>query len=309
MLPKRKINELLNGGDYEVVKGNPIPKLEKKVNDKVRTLWMDGQINKIEYDKLRMTHSMTPQLYGLPKIHKPEVPLRPIVSCIGSPTYHLAKYLTRIISPLSGKTSSHVKDSGDFVKKVKDLRLNEESTLVSFDVTSLFTRVPIAEALEIIGRRLEEEEPRYWRTTLPVEVIKSLLHLCLTSTFFMWDEQKEGAAMGNPLSPVVANIYMEHFETLAMESSPVKPDTWLRYVDDTFVVWSEGKDKLQALLDHLNSLRPTIKFTMEMETEGRLPFLDVLVTRNEDRLCTSVYRKNTHTLTDIYITHLTTIIE
>ena len=105
--------------------------------------------------------------------------------------------------------------------------------------------------------------------------------------------------MGNPLSPVIANIYMEHFEALAIESAKFKPATWLCYVDDTFVVWNEGKDKLHSFLEHLNSVRPSIKCTMEVEEDRKLPFLDVLVTGNEDGLVTSVYRKKTHT--DQYI--------
>ena len=299
----RKMEEILNGDDYEVVKTNPTSKLEKKLNNMLRGLWEAGEINKIGYDRLRATYSATPQLYGLPKIHKPEVPLRPIVSSIDSPTYNLAKFLTRIISPLTGKTSTFVKDSGDFVEKARSIRLEEGSILVSFDVTSLFTKVPIAEALEVIGRRLEEQEAEERNTTLSVASIKRLLHLCLTSTYFMWNsrfyQQKEGAAMGNPLSPVVANIYMEHFEALAIESARLKPATWLRYVDDTFVVWNEGMDKLHDFLEHLNTIRPSIQFTMELEEDGKLPFLDVLVTRGANRLTTKVYRKATHT--DRYI--------
>ena len=128
--------------------------------------------------------------------------------------------------------------------------------------------VPIAEALKVIGRRLEEKEAEETNTTLSVSSIKRLLHLCLTSTCFMWNkrfyEQKEGAAMGNPLSPVVANIYVEHFEALANESARLKPATWLRYVhvDDTLVVWNEGREKLQDFLEHLNTIRPSIHFTI-----------------------------------------------
>ena len=77
--------------------------------------------------------------------------------------------------------------------------------------------------------------------------------------------------MGNPLSPVVASIYMEHFEELALESAKFKPATWLHYVDDTFVIWNEGRDKLLDFLELLNSIRPSIQFRMELEVDRKLP--------------------------------------
>ena len=100
--------------------------------------------------------------------------------------------------------------------------------------------------------------------------------------------------MGSPLSPVIANIYMEFFENLALETSPLRPTLWLRYVDDTFVSWSHAED-IKTLLDHINALRPTIKFTMEIEENNELPFLDVLVKRTESGISTTVYKKPTHT--------------
>ena len=113
---------------------------------------------------------------------------------------------------------------------------------------------------------------------MKVETVKELLHLCMTTTYFAYNGkmyEQTGAAMGNPLSQVVANT--EHFEELAIILSVVKPATWLRYVDDTFVVWMEGRKKLADFLDHLNPLRPSIKFTMELEENGQLSFLDVPV--------------------------------
>ena len=214
-----KIMEILNEDDHEVVKTNLTPKQEKKLINMLKGLW---GINKIGCDRLRATYSAKSQLYGLPEIHKLEVPLRPIVSSIDSPTYNLSKILTHIISPLSDKTSSFVKDTGDFAEKARSIKLKEGSIMVSIDVTSLFTKDPIAEALEVSARRQEEQEAKERNTTHSAASIKKLLHLCLTSTYFMWNnrfyQQKEGAAKGNPLSPVVANIYMELFEALAIVS-------------------------------------------------------------------------------------------
>ena len=68
---------------------------------------------------LTPTREITPRIYGLPKIHKEEVPLRPIVNTIGSPTYELAKYLAKILGPLVGNTESFIKDSSEFVRLIK----------------------------------------------------------------------------------------------------------------------------------------------------------------------------------------------
>ena len=85
--------------------------------------------------------------------------------------------------------------------------------------------------------------------------------------------------MGSPLSPVVANIFMEAFEDTAIESAQLKPKVWFRYMDDTFVICPHGENALSVFHDHLNSQHPYIQFTMEVETNNCLPFLDVMVTR------------------------------
>ncbi|CAM1298513.1 Uncharacterised protein r2_g809 [Pycnogonum litorale] len=95
---------------------------------------------------------------------------------------------------------------------------------------------------------------------------------------------------------------MENFESLALNGARHKPKVWLKYVDDTFVIWPHGKDKLKEFLNYLNSIEDYIKFTMELEANKKLLFLDVLVETNESRPTYSVYRKATHT--DKYLTYL-----
>ena len=102
--------------------------------------------------------------------------------------------------------------------------------------------------------------------------------------------------MGSPLSPIVANLFMEKFKKESLDSYPLKPSRWKRYVDDTNVVWPHGEDELRKFLTHLNNISPNIKFTMELEENRSIPFLDVLLTRKEDgTLGHEVFRKKTHT--------------
>lgn len=137
------------------------------------------------------------------------------------------------------------------------------------------------------------------RQIFPKDIVSLYEHV-LTTTYFQINntfyEQIDGVAMGSPLSPVVANYYMESFEETALETAPQKPSHWFRYVDDTFVVWSHGEKELEIFLRHLNSIHPRIQFTMEKEANGKLPFLDVLVSRKENgSLGHQVFRKPTHT--------------
>jgi hypothetical protein len=101
--------------------------------------------------------------------------------------------------------------------------------------------------------------------------------------------------MGNSLSPVVSSVFMEHFEHIALDTSEHTPAKWRRYVDDTSMVWPQGPARLELFLHHLNSLRPTIKFTMEVEVNNTLPFLDVSDMKRDPNFATKVYRKTAHT--------------
>ena len=101
--------------------------------------------------------------------------------------------------------------------------------------------------------------------------------------------------MGSPLSPIMANLYMESFKRRSLDLAPLKPKRWKCYVDDTDAVWPHGRSNLSQFLEHLNSQNNNIKFTMDIEENRSLPFLDVLVSRNSDgSISHQVFRKKTH---------------
>ena len=99
--------------------------------------------------------------------------------------------------------------------------------------------------------------------------------------------------MNSPVSPVIANIYMEYFEYLAIPSSPTLIKWWFKYVDDVHT--ATRKDQVNKLQEHLNSIDPHIKFTIELPGTGGLPFLDILTKPTPKSIESTVYRKPTHT--------------
>ena len=158
-------------------------------------------------------------------------PMRPIVSFCGSPTYQLFKYLTTILQPLTDK--SRLQSKEDFINATKTVQILDDYKLVSFDVKSLFTSIPLLLALKCTENAiLQSTDP----LPLPTEDIMDLLNLCLTSTYFQYNgkhyKQLHGTAMGSPVSVVVAEIVMQNIEESALSTCRQTIPLWLRrYVD------------------------------------------------------------------------------
>ena len=221
------------------------------------------------------------------------------MSSCGSVTYGVAKELAKILKPLVGKSPHHITSTQDFVEQARHIKLEPGECLSSYDVSALITSVTIDPALSIIKDLLDKDNTLKERTVMEVGDIILLLEFCLKNTYFSFQgqlyEQVEGAAMGSPVSPIVANLYMEYLEQKALSTAPHYPKFWCRYVDDTFVIHKEANK--QGFLQHINSVDPAIRSTVEDNKEdGSIPFLDTIVMPEVDgSLSITVYRKPTHT--------------
>ena len=313
-----KINCLLSDSSVYTKlsqKSNPITKITSDVNKYVWNLFKNQKISKAEYHFLHCSKGVIPRFYGLPKIHKVSVPFRrPIVSFINSPTYNLSKFLSRLSSSLSVNRYS-VRNSIEFiVNYVQIFTISENEILVSFDVVSLFTSVPVDKALGLVLDLSSDESLASCSSFDIPDIIIGLEH-CFSSTVFSYKhsffKQIYGTPMGPCISPIIAFIYMEHIEHTAITTFHILPSLWMRYVDGTFCVLN--KDHIYDFHVHLNSICSHIHLTIEKEHNFFLPFLDVLVKRNSGNgsifthslFSTTIYRKPTHT-TDIFTTrHIT----
>ena len=295
--------ELLNQNTYRAIPSDPTMRLKNKPISMLRSIEAKGGIKEELYRRLYPTGAGSLKFCGLPKIHKMGMPLRPIVSSIGTFTYQTSKEVTRILKALVGRSPHHVKNTQDFIDQIKGIHLGQDECMMSYDGKALFTSVPTTKATTIIKQLLEQDQELQQRTSLSIENILSLLEFCINSTYFIFQgkfyEQLEGAAMGSPLSPTVANLNMESFEVEAIRSASHPPYLWKRFVDDTFTILQSSQ--MNGFLEHINSIDQHIQFTAEdQRSDGAMPFLDILITPGRDgSLSTSVFRKPTHT--DLYL--------
>jgi len=225
------------------------------------------------------------KFYLLPKIHKdPETwtiphqvpPGRPIVSDCGSESYQIAEYLEHYLNPLSTQHPSYLKDTYDFISKIKTIHLPADALLFSLDVDALYTNIETGLGLRAV-RRAFEANPDPAR---PDEALLTLLELGLTCNDFEFDSkiylQTHGTAMGKRFAHSYANIYMADWEFTVLPGCPKKPLVYLRYLDDVFGVWTHSVTEFRQFVQILNQHHPSISLKDNLQPE-RIEFLDTEV--------------------------------
>ena len=138
-----KMCKLLDAEDtYRKLKKNPIKSIKNKISELVKNWKSKMYIDKKTYNELLITEGQLPRAYGLPKVHKPNIPMRIIISSIGSPSYNLAQYIQNILSTHLPKPKSYIKDSKHLKDLLNKINIPNNFKLISLDVSSLFTNIP-----------------------------------------------------------------------------------------------------------------------------------------------------------------------
>ena len=270
---------------------------EDSINRFLRKLLDNKIISPDQYTSMRNVGASLGVIYGLPKVHKNNTPLRPILAAYNTPSFNLAQFLVPLLEPFT-KNEYTVPNSYSFCNFLKSFTPSTDLYMASFDITSLFTNIPLAETIDIICEKIFSTQDSFLNFDRPT--FKKLLSLACHNTYFLFNDtvyhQFDGVAMGSPLGPTLANIFLCHYESQWLASCPsaFKPLLYKRYVDDTFTCF-RSPDHISSFLTYLNSQHPNIKFTVELPTNNTLPFLDVNATFENNSFITSVYRKPTFT--------------
>ena len=283
-----KCNVILSDNSkFSPVNRNPVMLLQKKVNNLVNAA--NAEIGSVKFQRAIGDYDPG-YFYGNVKTHKPENPLRPIISQIPSPTYQLAKTLNELIRPFIPSKYS-IKSTAEFVDTLKIN--NPHGVLASLDVESLFTNVPVDRTIAIILDYVYNNTIPPLK--IPRNILKEMLEVCTKEAVFRAPNgalylQHEGIAMGSPLGVLFAESFMSYVEGIVLSQPDKIPYIYCRYVDDIFVCAAENRriEDLKTSLEQISGLNLTIEYS----EDNKIPFLDVLVEASPN-FSTTVYRKPT----------------
>lgn len=292
-----KVNKFIEENNFDICNKDPTSKFKNNVLKTIKSV--KSIIQEQDIFKYKIMNPRSPIFYGMPKIHKENIPIRPVVSYINVPIYRICNLInTTLPKMMKCKSDYSINNSSEFINKTKNLLLNKNNVMVSFDVKSLFTSIPILELKNIINNNLETQTSPY-----KSDEMRLLINTCLDQNYFRFNNkfyvQKEGLAMGSPSSPLFSEIYMKDFEEKLFTNNNnfIRNNIkfWCRYVDDIFCIWNGTFRQLDTFLIFLNSLNNKIQFTMEKEENGSINFLDLTTKIENCKLKYSIYRKPTTT--------------
>ena len=303
-----------------------LQKVKKHIVNTLKNAKEQGWISKDEFTMMDPTDAGAGRFYEIFKVHKEHAPgtippARPIISGNGSITENLSRFVDFHAKPLVKDLPSYIKDTPDFLRKISSVNSQEKipdgAILVSIDVSSLYTNIPMNEGIQAMEEALNKRPDQSVPTTFLIE----LLNIVLKYNFFEFDSklflQQIGTAMGTSCAPTYANIEMGVIDkALRNLAKNVNNGTdvikiFFRFIDDLFLVYTGSVESLDTFLNEINNLHPTLKFTFNYtspfpcsfppdtphdcfcHTTRSLPFLDTLVTIKDGQIETDLYRKPT----------------
>ena len=201
---------------------------------------------------------------SLIKIHKTNNPIRPLINFKKAPTYKIAKILAQKLRNSKITTNEYnIKNSTELVQKLQKIKTNENTAFTSFDITNMYTNIPIQETIEIITDKLKKQN----ESNEYITQIKNSLNKILNQNYFKFNnkiyKQNSGLAMGSPLSSIIAEIFLQEIDKKIINiiKKYDNEGKWIRYVDNGLYISNNNNKHTKEIYNELNKIHPNIKFT------------------------------------------------
>ncbi|CAF3768809.1 unnamed protein product [Rotaria socialis] len=266
------------------------------------SLLKNGAINQEQYRQISPSknRSELAHLHFIPKPHKPDTPLRPIVAAIHAPATQLSKFLNDLLAPVFLRVARETTfiNGIDLVrtleKYVIDKQLKPTTLFVSFDVENLYTMIPRQGALIALIEFLERYLPNKRIGTFSINDIVRMARLVLDTNVFVYENkyfrQIRGGAMGSAFTQTLANIYMFEWEQDLLQIQQANKEIYGRYIDDVFMTTNVPFAQIKDILERANKKDPNIRISYCIQS--KIDFLDVTVTNDNGHLTTSIFHKS-----------------
>ncbi len=264
----------------------------KEANELIKDCHMHKKLLSV-FEKCKYTTDLKdvrPQrLYWLRKVHKNPHKLRPIVSCCSGPTQKLSQLCNNLLKVHLDSVQSLVTSSTEVIRIVEHLKVSPDTRrsliLATLDVKALYPSIPHEAGISMALQQAIPTEPPVSSNNSRKNMLKEMLKIILSGNTFLFAgrtfKQIKGIAMGTPVAPTWANLFMGKLETDALTRwQGTLPLLWLRYIDDIFTLFPGPQGELDSLLQHMNSQLSTIEFTMD-SSKHKIDFLDITIFKGE----------------------------
>lgn len=256
-----------------------------KIKSILLELFEQKYLNKYELNLLLPSQNFSTRLiYFLPKLHKkidewfiPNLipKARPIMSAVNCESYASSIYLESFLHPLTINHPAHIKNTADLINKLSNIILPQNVILFTMDVESLYTNMCLKRTLAIVKNHfkiINQDNNR------PNDLLLQLLEIILFKNDFKFLDtlylQTKGIPMGNSCSTSLANLYLQHLDNTIINSKPITPSFYFRYIDDIIGAWPDTLNTLLEFHAKLNNLIPGIKLTINYNMTS-IDFLDI----------------------------------
>ena len=202
-------------------------------------------------------------------------------------------FLEQILSQLVKYVPAHLPNTDAYLERIKQQYADgfpPGTIAFSLDVTNLYGNIPIDEAVQTVMDLLLEHKDSINLFDLSWTDVEPLLNHCLSNSYVIFGQsyykQNLGLPMGSRIAPSVAIIFMGALENIILSTDRAQPDLYMRYIDDCLCIWRHGADELSSFFEYVNTVHPTIKFTIERSDapghRGQIPYLDTMLSVHPD---------------------------